>query len=172
MIAIVYTSHTGSAKTYAEMAGMKFGLPVYSLAEARSALREGEEIVYFGWMMAGNIQGWKDAQKRYRPAAVCAVGMSSSETLADGIRRQNKLDAALPLFLLQGAYDKTKLRGMYRFAMKIVGSMLDRQISQKQEKTEEEVLILKMLREGGSGIREENLSGLYQWMQCRQDGDV
>jgi len=170
--AIVYTSHTGSARTYAEMTGQKTGLPVYSLAKAREALSPGAEIVYFGWMMAGNIQGWQEARKRYRPAAVCAVGMSSSETLADGIRRQNKLDAALPLFLLQGAYDKTKLRGMYRFAMRIVGSMLEKQISAKQEKTEEEALILKMLREGGSGIREENLSALYQWMLCRKDGDA
>ena len=80
--AIVYTSHTGSARTYAEMAGQKTGLPVYSLAQAREALSPGAEIVYFGWMMAGNIQGWQEARKRYRPAAVCAVVSSFPSTSA------------------------------------------------------------------------------------------
>ena len=163
--AIVYTSNTGSAKTYAEMLSAKIGLPVMPLTDAVTALDTGTEIIYFGWLMAGRIQGLAAAEKRFSVRAVCAVGMTSSAEMEASVRAANRIPAELPLFLAQGAYDKTKLSGMYRFAMQIVGAMLEKKISALPERSEEEEMILTMLREGGSGIREEKLNRIHDWYQ-------
>ena len=168
MKAIVYTSNTGSAKTYAEMLAAKIGLPVLPLAEAVTVLDAGTEIIYFGWLMAGRVQGLAAAQKRFSVRAVCGVGMTSSSEMEASVRAANRLSAEMPLFLAQGAYDKTKLSGMYRFAMRIVGAMLEKKISAMPERGEEEECILTMLREGGSGIREEKLNGILAWYSENQ----
>ena len=84
MKAIVYTSNTGSAKTYAEMLSAKIGLPVMPLTDAVTALDTGTEIIYFGWLMAGRVQGLAAAVKHFSVRAVCAVGMTSSAEMEAG----------------------------------------------------------------------------------------
>ena len=75
--AIVYTSNTGYTRQYATLLGEKTGLPVYSLEEAASRLPCGNCVIYLGWLMAGKVQGYAKAAKRYQIAAVCGVGMGS-----------------------------------------------------------------------------------------------
>lgn len=164
MNAIVYTTNTGSSKAYADMLGTKTALPVYAWDDALKTLDAGTEILYIGWLMAGAVVNLAKAQKRFSVRAVCAVGMTSSKEMEDSVRTRNKLPTDMPLFLLQGAYDKTKLHGMYRFAMKIVGAALEKKIAAIPERNEEEELILTMLRYGGSGVREEKLAGVLVWM--------
>lgn len=164
MKAIVYTTNTGSSKAYADMLGAKTALPVYAWDDAVKTLDAGTEILYIGWLMAGAVVNLAKAQKRFSVRAVCAVGMTSSKEMEDSVRTRNKLSADMPLFLLQGAYDKTKLHGMYRFAMKIVGAALEKKIAAIPERNEEEELILTMLRYGGSGVKEEKLAGVLVWM--------
>ena len=166
MKAIVYTSNTGSAKAYAEMLGAQTGLTVLPFPDAVTALGAGEEIIYIGWLMAGTVVNLAKAKKRFSVRAVLAVGMTSSGEMEDSVRRRNAIGADTPLFLAQGAYDKTKLHGMYRFAMKLVGAALEKKISAKADRNDEEELILKMLREGGSGVSEEKLGGLLAWYRA------
>ena len=82
--AIVYTSNTGYTARYAGLLGKRTGLPVYSLVEAGAKLPAGNCVIYLGWLMAGKIQGYAKAAKRYRIAAVCGVGMGpGGSQLAD-----------------------------------------------------------------------------------------
>ena len=170
MKAIVYTSNTGSSKAYAEMLGAKTALPVYAWDDAVKTLDAGTGILYIGWLMAGAVVNLAKAQKKFTVRAVCAVGMTSSKEMESSVRTRNKLPADMPLFLMQGAYDKTKLHGMYRFAMKIVGAALEKKISAIPERTEEEELILTMLRVGGSGVKEEKLNAVLAWYENRSNG--
>ncbi len=161
--AIVYTTNTGSSKVYAEMFGTKTGLPVLPFSEAVTALDAGTDIIYIGWLMAGAVVNLAKAQKQFSVRAVLAVGMTTSEEMVTSVRSRNKLSADVPLFLAQGAYDKAKLTGMYRFAMSVVGAALEKKISAMDERSEEEERILVMLRDGGSGVREEYLAGILAW---------
>ena len=163
MKAIVYTSNTGSAKAYAEMLGAKTGLAVLPFDRAMGELEAGAEILYVGWLMAGAVVNLAKAKKRFSVRAVLAVGMTSSPEMKESVCRRNGIGEQMPLFLAQGAYDKAKLRGMYRFAMKIVGASLEKKIAAKPDRNEEEELILKMLREGGSGVREDKLDRVLAW---------
>ena len=79
---IVYTSNTGYTAEYARLLGEKTGLPVYSLAEAEQKLAAGNRVIYLGWLMAGKVQGYKKAAKRYKVQAVCGVAaLASTEEL-------------------------------------------------------------------------------------------
>ena len=73
--AIVYTSNTGSTERYAKLLGHETDLSVYSLEEAKKTLKSGAQIIYLGWIMAGGIQGYVDAARRFEIPMVCAVGM-------------------------------------------------------------------------------------------------
>ena len=44
--AVVYTSNTGYTKQYAELLSKRLSLPVYSLKDAPSELKDGSEIIY------------------------------------------------------------------------------------------------------------------------------
>ena len=76
--AIVYTSNTGYTQQYAKLLGEKTGLPVYSLDEAMEKLARGNAVIYFGWLMAGKVQGYAKASKCYHVTAVCGVGNTFS----------------------------------------------------------------------------------------------
>ena len=66
-------------------------------------------MIYLGWLMAGKVQGYAKAAKRYRVAAVCGVGMGASGSQLADVRKANSLGDALPLFTLQGGFDMDKL---------------------------------------------------------------
>lgn len=75
--AIVYLSSTGFTVEYARLLGTKTGPPVYTLDQAKDMLTPGSRVIYLGWLMAGQIKGYRQAAKRYAVAAVCSVGLGS-----------------------------------------------------------------------------------------------
>ena len=77
MNAIVFTSHTGHTREYARLLGERTGLPVYDLKTAKKRLPRGEHILYLGWLMAGNVKGYKKAARLWRVEALCGVGMAA-----------------------------------------------------------------------------------------------
>ncbi|MEA4833486.1 hypothetical protein SDC9_73022 [bioreactor metagenome] len=74
MNAVVYKSNTGFTEKYARLLGERTGLPVMPLEEARR-LPQGTDIVFLGWVMAGNVMGLKTAVRRFHVCVVCSVGM-------------------------------------------------------------------------------------------------
>ena len=78
MTAIVYVSNTGSSKQYAEMLSEKTGFPAFDFADADKVPADAE-VVFIGWVMAGAVQGLKEARDFFTIKAVCPVGMMKSE---------------------------------------------------------------------------------------------
>ena len=64
MNAIIYTTNTGSTEHYAKLLAQKTGLPVYSLAEAKKRVFAGAEVIYLGWIMAGSVKGYAEADRK------------------------------------------------------------------------------------------------------------
>lgn len=163
MNAIVYTSNTGFTAQYAKMLGEHLDLPVYSLDQAAKSLASNTEIIYLGWLMAGQIKGYKQAAKRYKIAAVCGVGMGASGTQLEEARKANALPAELPLFTLQGGFELSKLRGIYKLMMRAMKGTLGKKLEEKPDKTEEEQDMLSLLLNGGSRVSEENLRSVLEY---------
>ncbi len=155
--AIVYTSNTGYTAEYARMLSAKCSLPVYSLAEALEALDEGDKIVYFGWLMAGFVKGYKKAAKRFTVTIVCAVGLGGNGTQREEVRKANSIPECTPLFTIQGGYDYKRLRGVNKFLMRIVGAKLRRDLLRKTYLSDDDEVVLDLLTNGGSAVDEKNL---------------
>ena len=91
MNAIVYTSGTGYTAQYARLLSEQTGLPAHSLEEAGKSLPANSEILYLGWLMAGSVQDFRKARKRYRVRAVVGVGMGATGSQLDDVRKANAL---------------------------------------------------------------------------------
>ena len=165
MDAIVYTSNSGFTKEYAEMMSEKTGLPVFSLTEAKSALKSGAEVLYFGWLMAGSVKGYSEARQKYKICAVCAVGMAKSGSQMDDVKKHNHLPEGLPLFTLQGGFDLNRLHGIYKFMMNAMVKGVGKKLSAKPDKTPDEEDMLDLMLHGGDRVSLENLTPALNWYQ-------
>ena len=163
--AIVYTSNTGYTRQYAVLLGEKTGLPVYSLEEAASKLPCGNCVIYLGWLMAGKVQGYAKAAKRYQIAAVCGVGMGTTGSQMQDLHKANALPADLPVFTLQGGFDLTRLRGIYKMMMTVMARTVGKGLADKKDRSPEEDDMLDLMLHGGSRVRKENLTAVWEWFQ-------
>lgn len=168
MNAIIYTSNTGSTERYAKLLSHETGLPAYSLAEAKSKLHPGAEIIYMGWIMASSVKGYADASKRYKLRAVCAVGMGQTGGQTDLVRKRNRIPTSIPLFTLQGDFNVTKLRGAYRLMMEIMVKAAGNGLADKPDRTAEEDDMLDMMLHGGNRVNIDNLSSVLEWYRIRK----
>lgn len=163
--AIVYTSNTGYTRQYALLLGEKTGLPVYSLQEAGQKAAFGSSILYLGWLMAGKVQGYSQAARRFSVAAVCGVGMGATGSQLEDLRQANALPKELPVFTLQGGFDLKRLRGIYKLMMTVMAKTAGRGLADKPNRTPEEDAMLELLQNGGSRVSEENLHAVLRWYE-------
>lgn len=168
MNAIIYTTNAGSTARYAELLACATGLPAYSLAEAKSAVSTGAEVIYLGWIMAGSVKGYAAAARRYRVRAVCAVGMGQTGTQTDSVRKKTGVPAGIPVFTLQGNFDVKKLRGIYRPMMELMVKTAGKALVEKSDRTPEENDMLDMMLHGGKRVKAENLRAVLDWYSARK----
>lgn len=156
---------TGCTAQYAQMLAGKTGLPAYTLAEAENKLQPGAGVLFMSWLMAGVLSDYKKAAARYRVQAACSVGLNATPEQTAATRKNSKIPDAVPLFALQGGYHPEKLKGMYKFMMKLVTKVLIKKIAAIQDKSEEEKAMLYTLKHGGSFVKEENLAPIVRFLQ-------
>ena len=138
MTAIVYVSNTGSAKAYAEMLSEKTGLTAYDFKDCGS-VPEDAEIIFIGWIMAGAIQGLKEAREKFGSLkAVAAVGMMKSEKQDIALKEKNEITE--PFFSLPGAFDVKKLTGMYKMMMGMVVRMMKSKLKEENDPNAKEIV--------------------------------
>lgn len=160
--AIVYTSNTGTTKQYAGLLGQATELPVHSLEEGKKLLPSGAEVIYLGWIMAGGIQGYQDAAKRFRIAMVCAVRMAPAGEEQE-LREKNGIPTDAALFTLQGGYLPHKLRGVQKLLMRMITGSMGKKLAGKADRTPEEDDLLDLMQHGGSRVCPENLKAPLEW---------
>lgn len=80
------------------------------------------------------------------------------------IKKQNGIDD-IPVFYLQGGFDIEKLRGINKFMMKMMESMVVKKLEGKQDKTESEADMLEMFKHGGDRVKEENLDEVVDYLK-------
>ena len=159
---IVYTSNTGYTEKYAKLLGEQLGLPVFSAGQADS-LPEGTEVLYLGWLMAGVVKGYKKAAQRFSVAAVCGVGMGPAGSQDSDVRKNNAIPQEVPVFTLQGGFDRTKLHGIYRFMMGVMIKVMGSSLRKKENRTPEEDAMLEMVTNGGDFVDVRQLDGVIAW---------
>lgn len=159
---IVYTSNTGYTEKYAKLLGEQLELPAFS-AEQADSLPEGTEVLYLGWLMAGVVKGYKKAAQRFSVAAVCGVGMGPTGSQDSDVRKNNAIPQEVPVFTLQGGFDRTKLHGIYRFMMGVMIKVMGSSLRKKENRTPEEDAMLEMVTNGGDFVDVRQLDGVIAW---------
>lgn len=158
---IVYESKTGFTKKYADMLGAKTGLKVVPAKEIAKT-GDDKEIIFLGWIKAGQIQGLKKL-RNYPIKAVCASGTApKAEPDDQTVIARNKIEG-IPLFYLRGGCLPLKeLKGMDRILMSMFLKMLKGRKDEKFEAT------IKNIETGFDGVKEENLAPVLEWLNAKQ----
>ncbi len=160
-IVIVYESKAGHTKRYAEMLGSMTGTPCYTAKEARKKVSKDENVLFMGWLMGNEIQGYKKALQKYNVAAVAAVGISEmSDALIDVINEHNVIPEGVRLFYLRGGINVGKLKGINGFMMRAMKKALEN----NPERSEGEDAMLDILKNNADFVSEENLEEVKSWV--------
>lgn len=141
------------------MLGEEIGLPVYSYDEAVSQLPSGSQVIYLGWIHASHVKGYSRVAKRFSVCAVCGVGLCDTGTLISEVRKATSIQEDIPLFTIQGGFDRSKLRGMD----KLMISMLTKGLSAQKQRSAQDERMLELLSKDASYVSMENLAGILQW---------
>ncbi len=153
MATIIYQTNTGSTKKYAEMLSEKLSLPVYPLSEAEK-VNPDEEIIFFGWVMAGDIQGLSQARAKFsRIRCICAVGITDSEKNTAEVKEKNSVTE--PFFTLPGDFHIDRLKGMYKMMMSMMIKMLKSKLKDKPAAESEKIMTI--FENGVDQISEDKL---------------
>lgn len=160
--AIVYTSATGFTARYAALLSRQTDLPAYDLLEPEGPA-PGSAVLFLGWLRAGKLQGLPRARRRYRVAAVCAVGMMEGSP-ADVARTAaaNRLENT-PHFYLRGGYAPERLRGLSRAMMVPVKALLTR----KPPQTEADRTAREALLRGADWVDAASLAPVLDWLKVQ-----
>ena len=165
MNAIVFTSNTGHTKEYAALFGEETGLSVYELSEGVKTLPAGTSVIFFGWLMAGQVKGYQKAAKYFTVKAVCGVGMGANGSQLADIRKTNRIPEETPVFSLQGGYEPDKLHGIYKLMMNTMAKTVGKRLAGQDSRTPEEEDMLAMLLQGSNRVCRSHLAEIREWYE-------
>ncbi|MGN1299055.1 MAG: flavodoxin domain-containing protein [Candidatus Scatovivens sp.] len=159
--AIVYKSNTGHTRQYAKMLSEKLNIPCFTIEEAKNNLQKRDEIIYFGWVCATKICGLGKVKNRYTIKCYGAVGLFPiDENYIKNLKESNKLDK--DLFYMQGGLDYTKLKGIKRKILQLVGNAME-----KDNKPENQEMI-KIFKNGANFISDKNLEPMIKFLSTKK----
>ena len=161
--AIVYTSNTGHTAAYAKLLGDRIGLTVLTLDEALANLNKGSGIIYLGWIMAGKVQGYKKAARRFNVGVVCGVGMVPGGLNADKLRAVTGIRSDIDVYAAPGGFEFAKLRGLYKMMMGKSVQKTAAELGAKPQRTPAEDELYKLMTDGASLVDEKWLDGIVEW---------
>ena len=162
---IVYCSNTGYTAQYAQMLSQETGLTAIPYEEAKKSLSKSDEVLFMSWLMAGQVTEYKKASKAFNIKAVAAVGLCETGTIADDVRKSNSVPQSVSVFTLQGGYAPQKLKGIYKFLMKIVTKVLIKKIDSIPQPKESDLAMKKALINGGTFVSKENLKEIIEFLK-------
>ena len=118
---IVYSSKSGSTKSYAEALASRLGCGCVSV---RDEIPAEETIVFLGWIRGDEIVGLRGIDRK-RVKAVCVVGLDDFgrfESNKPKILDKNSL--SVPVFYLRGWIDRSKLNIVDKTVLLAVSVMM------------------------------------------------
>lgn len=164
---IVYKSNSGYSKAYAELLAKELDMNVYSIDEL-PAVHKGADAIFFGWLFAGTVVGYKKAAKELNVIAAIGVGMGpDTPEIVSEITDKCKIPSSTKVFYLQGGFDIKKLKGPNKLIMQLKVKEIIGKLEKQGELTPAQEATYKMCTEGYSCVSLENLSPVIDWYRAR-----
>lgn len=158
---VIYQSSTGFTKQYAKWIAERLQCEAKDIKQIKkNEISEYDRIVYGGWIMAGMVSGL-DKIKVAKPKSlvVYGVGMKSEDDeLIQKIIEQNQL-INTPFFYYQGGVKMNELGFIKRQMLKMVKVSIEN----KQDKTAEDIKMLKLFNESGDYSNIEAIKSLVEY---------
>ena len=157
---VIYESGTGFTAQYAAWIAEELQCESVALKNAKSVnVADYDQVIFGGWMCAGKVMGYdKFVKLNAKNAVLFAVGMAPSvPEVANKIIADNGFDAER-FFYFEGGYRPEKVNFIMRTMMKL----LKKSIEKKQEKTEEDMYIIKTFN-GADNAKKEAILPLVEF---------
>ena len=141
--AVFYTSETGFTKQYAQWIAAALQCPCLSAkAVSAQSVASYDTVIYGGWIMGSGITGLDKMRPMVKgKLVVFGVGSSpKSEAVEKAIQQQNHLDG-LPFFYMEGGFHFEQLGFMKKTMLK----MVKKSVEKKENKTEQDLFMVKVL---------------------------
>ncbi len=127
---IIYGSHYGTTKRYAEKFAEMTSFPIINYEDVKT-LNGYEQIIYFGALYAGGIKGIKKIIKKLsskQKLIIVTVGLADVTNKENIVNIRNSIKKQIPenilktssIFHLRGGIDYSKLNFIHRTMMKVV----------------------------------------------------
>lgn len=158
---VVYQSGTGFTEKYARWIAEELGCEAKALKQMNvSELQNYDVVIYGGYIMANMVAGYdKIRMQNLSRVVVFGVGMSvAKEELVQTLTEQNKLEKE-NFFYFEGGYNPKKLG----FLKKMMMNMIKKSIEKKEEKTPEDLHMLKTF-EGADNTNRDYIKPLVQYV--------
>lgn len=158
---VVYQSCTGFTEQYAKWIAEALKCEAKALKKVKkNELMQYDQIIYGGWIMANMISGYnKIKSMNLDGSIVFGVGMSSiSDKVGEKIIEANQL-GTIPFFYFEGGVRPEKLGFLKRQMLKMVKSSLEK----KEDKTQEEMKIIRMLSDSCDCTNPKAIENLIQY---------
>lgn len=153
---IVYESNAGHTKRYADMLSNELKIESISLKEYKIT---DEPIIFMGWVFGDNICGF-DKVRNCNLECVVAVGMSfESKENTEKIISKNNINKQF--FYLQGGVDVSKLKGIKKMMLKMVGNSVVR-TNKPEDKG-----IIDMFVNGKDCVKKEKLDEIMAYIKSK-----
>ncbi|MBE6515045.1 MAG: hypothetical protein E7Z69_08520 [Thermoplasmata archaeon] len=155
MVLVVYRSHTGSTKKYAEALAARGGLECIPVRKLKD--QEGE-IVFFGWLRGSQVVGLSGIDGS-RLKAVCVVGLDNRFDKASVVSK-NKIKCHV--YYLRGWFEPRKVNPFERLFIYVVAAVMKlKGLNQHNQP------IFDAMMEGGSFYDESALDDVAKFLKLR-----
>ena len=158
---VVYQSGTGFTAQYAKWIAESLQCEAKELKKVKAnELSQYSRVIYGGYLMANMVSGL-DKLKKMNPKdlIVFSVGMSSPNSeLEEKIIEQNQLKG-IPFFYFQGGVKMKELGFLQRQMLKMIKKSLEK----KEEKTAEDIKMLKMFNGEMDGLDVRAIESLVRY---------
>ncbi len=161
--AIVYQSHAGTTRRYAQaLAGMS-GLPAVPLKQAKKSLK-GRPVLLMSWICSGLLMNYERARRDLDVKGVCAVGIGTEEMARADLEHHQGM-AGMALFFLPGAFEMKRLGLLQRRTMKDMEHALAMRIRDPKRVTSADREAYDMLKKGADHYDETKLEPVLRWIR-------
>jgi len=156
MAIVVYSSHTGSTKKYAEAFASKVGYKCFSVKDKYDP---DEEIIYFGWLRGPKVVDLGTIDRR-RLIAVATVSIENHSDFFRKVKDANNIN--VPAYHLRGWIDRKKVGIMGKLMFLFICVMY--KLKGLDDYTGP---MFNAMMEGGSFYDESALEPLIQFVSTR-----
>ena len=136
----------------------RLNLPILDIQEAKTKLKEGDEIIYLGWVCASKIMGLNKVLRKYK--VICCGAVGAYPKIEENIQNiKNANNVKIPLFYMQGGIDYTKLNKIFKKLLQAIGKAM----KESNENIDKEVI--EMFEKGKSFVCEENAKEIIEYIK-------